>query len=316
MDDLSAGSASGLPIWHDAWAAQPATLEELWREIGFLSFFGSGSRFVWRGLPSVEYNIESSLSRELRRRGITPTEAAIRLNEQNSIEAARRWGLGHSEHGYASDLHLLAMLQHHGVPTRLVDVTYNPLTALWFACSDPKLRDLPGVLVSMAVSNVPVIETVPVAPRDVTIGSMGDPLRYPLVSALASSEHDGVPFLVEPVVRDARMIAQEGLFIASSVPQRSAGTPMEGFPYKGSWVLLSLLRTIRDLGTVMIGDKWDSFGIFGLIISPALKAQILPVLEKSFNRSHRTMYPDLSGFAVQRLAHDYVSPEASETPER
>jgi hypothetical protein len=39
----------------------------------------------------------------------------------------------------------------------------------------------------------------------------------------------------------------------------------------------------------------------GLIISPELKRQILPVLENSFNRSARTMYPDLDGFAREKF---------------
>ena len=36
----------------------------------------------------------------------------------------------------SSDLDILAQLQHHGAATGLIDFTFDPLVALWFACSD------------------------------------------------------------------------------------------------------------------------------------------------------------------------------------
>lgn len=41
---------------------------------------------------------------------------------------------------------LLAKLQHFGFPTRLLDVSTNPLVALYFACSDKKAMECDGAV--------------------------------------------------------------------------------------------------------------------------------------------------------------------------
>lgn len=89
-----------------------------------------GSRLLWRGARDASWGVHSSLSRGMRSvLGRYPTEAELVNAEKRTLELARQdWRFD----GIPA-LEVLAQLQHFGGPTRLLDVTENPLIALWFA---------------------------------------------------------------------------------------------------------------------------------------------------------------------------------------
>lgn len=85
----------------------------------------SGTTFFYRGHPSFTYLLQPSVYREARwvkNEDIMFKELILRCpNEFTSL---------------ASTFQTLVKMQHYGLPTRLLDLTANPLIALYFAC-DP-----------------------------------------------------------------------------------------------------------------------------------------------------------------------------------
>lgn len=205
-------------------------------------------------------------------------------------------GIGIELGALATDLHLLALLQHHGIPTRLLDVTSNPMTALWFACqraSGP--RDSSGVVFAFDVTGLPEYASVdPGAPP--TWDDIGDPLGSSLVRALERSATSQRPFLIRPSLPDARMTAQEGIFIAGATPSEPGVPGVESFPLASGpapdpAALVSLFAPDeRGRG------RPRGLPFVALIIPSRLKHRMLQNLEGAYNRRRRVLFPDLAGF--------------------
>ena len=60
----------------------------------------------------------------------------VNYHHETLVEPARTRGFGSESGRRLSDLQLLAKLQHLGAATGLLDFTWSPLVALWFACED------------------------------------------------------------------------------------------------------------------------------------------------------------------------------------
>jgi hypothetical protein len=290
----------------------PKTPAALWQTIGNLSFgMGAGTKFVWRGLPDFRFSVESSLLRDFRLNGTEITEANVREHEMALLREAREWGLGRTAFGHATDLHILSTLQHHGVHTRLIDVTYNPMTALWFACG--YMPDVPGTLVAMAVTDPRVCRTS--TRVDHTWGSVGSPYSADYKQALKASAENADVFLVEPDVRDARMTAQEGLFLTSAVPQGPSSKALVGLPQPKMDGFFDLVAHLVNAGPPAdVVGPWGPFAATGIVITPEVKREVLNVLETSFNRTHRTMFPDLAGFAQKQRGHIFLEDRWHDVP--
>jgi hypothetical protein len=86
---------------------------------------------IYRGVRDVSHKLVPKIGRSKKFRDMSPDK---RLNEERRIlRLFREHGWPHFRHRDPNDWELLALAQHHGVPTRLLDWPRNPLVAAYFA---------------------------------------------------------------------------------------------------------------------------------------------------------------------------------------
>jgi hypothetical protein len=281
------------PRWTTrGWGYRVKSQDQTLRAITRIVTLAAGRNYVWRGCTDRSYRIRSSLFRTIIDESESiPTELEVRQRELAILREAREWGLAVEMGPLASDLYLLAHLQHHGIATRLLDVTYNPMTALWFACEG---GDDAGVLFAFDVTDYPTYDTIDPQQRQ-TYGLQSKPHEWSLRHALAVSAKTGSPFLVRPTLRNARMQAQEGLFISGAVPLDPSPTGIDGLP----------LPFVQPPGHDKLENLFSQgergpgrpgrLPFCAIVIPANIKKKIKGHLT-ALNRRRSTMYPDVDGF--------------------
>lgn len=116
--------------------------------------------FVFRGQDNKEYDLIPSIGRNRKSDG----DISILNQERNMIEMAKN-KLPNIFKNDMTPINLLALLQHYGIPTRLLDVTTNPLVALYFATLN---SDTDGEVLAIKYKNTNVA-------------------NYPMINAIADS---------------------------------------------------------------------------------------------------------------------------------
>lgn len=228
----------------------------------FLRIVSEGPYVQWafRGQEDVDWQVWSTVSRELKNR---------RVHRDHWVDQEHRniWIFQRKASHYLDPIpevtdtpRWLALMQHHGAPTRLIDFTWSPYVAAFFA--------LEAATTDAAVwaINAPVLRTFAYGPRSPS----GDrpPSPQDFLRTVGVNRASGVA-VGEPYFKNRRVIAQSGTFVC---------------PF-------DITRPVDEI----LGQRTNLIAKFALR-GAALRKQALRELYR-MNITQATLFPDLDGLA-------------------
>jgi len=184
--------------------------------------------------------------------------------------------------------HWLALAQHYGLPTRLMDWTYSPFFALHFATANIEKFDIDGVIWAVNYVQAHALLPQPLADQLTTEGANVFTVemlseKLSTLGELARMAHEPFAVFLEPPALDDRIVNQFAFFSLMSDPCAILNEWLERHP--------SIWRRI--------------------VIPAALKWEIRDKLDQS-NITERVLFPGLEGL-TRWLKRHYSPRDPSRT---
>ena len=236
------------------------------------------NKFLFRGQENKDWNVETSACRRSKEK-----EKSKPMSEEHEVYYNIRLIEQYKHADYHSnnsseiskqDLGILAQLQHNGAATSLIDFSYNPLVALWFACEKSSKEDSKhGKVFILDITNEKKFEEI----------DSFEQIQDSKVSAPEQAENPKVYgilnnpkfFYWKPAHLNNRITAQQSYFLIGK----------------------------RELPKMK-----------GILILKSYKSSILKELSSTYGINETTLFPDLVGFAQANSVRSlYNQEEQDET---
>ena len=236
----------------------------LGREGGFPLWFRGQS-------DSKNYRLVPAIGREHKYNGKSLNGFPI-SSERSVLDRFRRHAYPYVNNRLMSEWEALLLARHHGLPTRLLDWTYSPLAALFFACTDHFKLDGEIWAITKHDGNEHFINVVSAGPSDKGPFEYGGSARVRQKRKCPDAVKIVVGFDVSP-----RIQMQRGIFTLHSNPFKQLDS------YAGAEFQKGLL---------------DVSCLYHWIIKAEKKAVIINELEE-MGINTRMFFPDLDGLAKE-----------------
>ncbi|HUF65221.1 MAG TPA: FRG domain-containing protein [Gemmatimonadaceae bacterium] len=248
-----------------------------WHEFSEVVAGSDYQNWAFRGQSDAKWPLFSSLSRYLKGYGIH--RQAWADQEERIGRIFRRKAHLFLDHvpDETDAFQWLALMQHHGAPTRLLDFTWSPFVAAFFALERATEDSavwavfVPTMWRAAHAINFPAKQT-PLTPNQLSLRTVGAYEDFYLRNDVAFVSSG------EPLVMNKRLIAQSGTFVVPGVLDQPVETILATYPEPGKTVVKFVLatRAIRD-------DAMRAF--------------------YNMNLTNATLFPDLDGLA-RSLAYE------------
>ncbi len=223
-------------------------------------------QWAFRGQARADLPLLPSIARRLMH--FCPDRRLWPLRERRGLRIFRRKAHVHVADGKAleDDLRVLAMMQHHGAATRLLDFTKSPFVAAFFA-----LESSAGESIVYALNTPTLWSRAPRFDRSLTRHAI-DPRVAGHFERYFLDNRYPVVWFGEPSLMDQRLVAQSGLFVLPGVLDE----PLD-----------SLLAQYEEPGESLLVK---------IVLEPSLRASAMRELYR-MNITHASLWPDLDGLA-------------------
>lgn len=211
-----------------------------WAE--FLDHTRQLNQWAFRGQPRADLPLLSSLSRRLMR--FSHDKRLWPLLERRTLRIFRRKAHVHlSDHNLLhNDLRCIAMMQHHGGATRLLDFTKSPFVAAFFALESAYTDSVVYAL------NTPLLwHRVPRFDPTLTRHAIDPRVPHNFEKYFFDNQFPLVWF-GEPSDMDQRLIAQSGLFVVPGQLEKTLDELLDSYSEAGESLLVQFVihKEVRE----------------------------------------------------------------------